>query len=207
MEVPMLSLDYTTESSKWPFGYGVCCCGCGESTTPIKNTDHKRDRIKGQLNRYIHGHNAKKYEFWERVDRSDDADACWPWIGPRGSRGYGISGLPGKNALAHRAAWAFTYGPIPANLLVCHNCDNPPCCNPTHLFIGTSADNNRDMMNKGRQAVGEDYKRSKLTESNVLEIRSAYANGKANQYELAAHYGVSQGTIGFVIRRETWKHI
>lgn len=90
-------------------------------------------------------------EFWERVDRSKD---CWEWRGYRNWAGYGIiHPTPGVKLRTHRIAYELTHGPIPIGLYVLHRCDNPSCVRPEHLFLGTLADNNRDMAAKGR-AIG-----------------------------------------------------
>lgn len=87
-------------------------------------------------------------KFWRKINRVGEND-CWIWL--RGtSRNYGGFSLAGKYVSAHRFAWEITNGPIPSGLDVLHRCDNPPCCNPAHLFLGTQADNNRDMVRKGR---------------------------------------------------------
>lgn len=75
---------------------------------------------------------------------------CAEWTGRRNRGGYGLTRACGKPLLAHRQAWAIAFGPIPDGLCVLHRCDNPPCCEPTHLFLGTRADNMRDMALKGR---------------------------------------------------------
>jgi hypothetical protein len=87
--------------------------------------------------------------FWSKVDRRG-ADECWSWKGGRRRRGYGIFSAGGSQLLAHRMAWQLSRGPIPPKMFICHHCDNPPCCNPAHLFIGSAADNFHDMIMKGR---------------------------------------------------------
>lgn len=88
--------------------------------------------------------------FWPRLDQSGGPEACWPWTGSRTRTGYGKCSVDGRHVAAHRLAWQLTNGPIPDGLHVLHRCDNPPCCNPGHLFLGTHTDNVRDMLAKGR---------------------------------------------------------
>ncbi len=85
--------------------------------------------------------------FWARVAKTD---TCWEWQGARLPTGYGRVTFDGENTSAHRAAWILTKGPIPDGQHVCHTCDNPPCCNPLHLFLGTHRDNMQDAQRKGR---------------------------------------------------------
>jgi hypothetical protein len=110
---------------------------------------------------------------------------------------------------AHRVSWTLHNGAIPNGLHVLHHCDNPQCVNPAHLWLGTNADNMRDMIRKGRGNVagGEDHGSAKLTEKQVIEIRERYAAGNITQHELGNEYGISKQTIGEIIRREIWKHI
>lgn len=90
--------------------------------------------------------------FWAHVDVSGGKDQCWPWRGPINSSGYGVFKFHADIYLSHRFAWELTNGKIPDGMFVCHHCDNPPCCNPAHLFIGTPKDNAQDAMKKGRLA-------------------------------------------------------
>ncbi len=85
-------------------------------------------------------------KFWTKVDRSGGPGACWIWTGGKTIGGYGR--YRGKKA--HRVAWEIENGPIPERLHVCHDCDNPPCCNPAHLVTGTPLDSARDRSTKGR---------------------------------------------------------
>jgi hypothetical protein len=97
---------------------------------------------------------AQKYidRFWSRVDISGGENACWEWQGGRTIEGYGGYNTPLTSG-AHRHAYYFAYRELPGGLLVCHHCDNPPCCNPKHLFLGTHLDNMRDKARKNRRRV------------------------------------------------------
>lgn len=98
--------------------------------------------------------------FWSRVDKSGGPDACWPWMGPMTDFGYGKFRVWNRTRTSHRLAIEFTNGPIQTGsgyhgTCVLHRCDNPPCCNPAHLWLGTNADNAADRNAKGRSAAGE----------------------------------------------------
>lgn len=163
--------------------------------------------------------------FWRHVERGVNLDDCWLWNGPTWNTGYGMVYVqrtrPRIRMRAHRVSWEIANGPIPDGLCVCHACDNPPCCNPRHLWLGTKSENTRDMFTKGRQARGErsgprkhrermprgeNHWQSKLTDDLVRQIRREYAAG-LTQKELAARCGVNQTTIGNVVLRKTWFHV
>ncbi|MDG1950134.1 MAG: HNH endonuclease [bacterium] len=110
--------------------------------------------------------------------------------------------------LAHRAAWELESGPIPDGLHCCHHCDNPPCVNVNHLFLGTDADNMADKEAKGRgnQAKGSAHVRAKLTEEDIPGIRSLLAMGASHTY-LARIYGVGHTTIGSINTGKAWSHV
>lgn len=108
--------------------------------------------------------------------------------------GYGIRQYKGRLWKAHRAAWDETYGPIPEGMRVLHKCDNPPCINPEHLFLGTQGDNVIDMAAKGRHG------KSTLTNQQVQEIRERRAQGEKGR-ALAAEYGVAPSTISRIANR------
>lgn len=146
--------------------------------------------------------------FWAKVDVRGP-DECWPYLAPGDKDGYRRVGMGGRLILVHRVAWVFTFGPIPPHMLVCHSCDNPPCCNPAHLWLGFDVDNNADKEAKGRgnHPRGSAHGRAKLTEAQVADIRARYAQGGISQSALADEYGVIQITISRIIRREIWPHV
>lgn len=138
--------------------------------------------------------------FWSRVDVSTDFQ-CWPWKGRKNQRGYGrIDG-----GMAHRMAYTLVNGDIPDGMIVRHTCDNPPCCNPKHLLVGTDADNARDSIERNRKPIGEGHARSKLTEDAVRYIRSN--PDRLTLYELAERFNAAKATISYVRSGKTWKHV
>jgi hypothetical protein len=109
--------------------------------------------------------------------------------------------------MAHRMAWELTHGPIPPGLFVCHHCDNPPCCNPVHLFLGTNADNVDDKVKKYRQAVGENHGRAKLTNSDVVEIKRLSSKDKLEPHLIAPRFRVSVWQVSRIVNKRAWKHL
>lgn len=108
--------------------------------------------------------------FWQHVNKNGP-NGCWIWNRYRQRQGYGWVCVKGRYWLAHRLAWEFVKGQVPAGLFVLHKCDNPPCVNPDHMFLGTHQDNCDDKIAKGRMAVGEMVKRVVLNERKVKRIR------------------------------------
>lgn len=147
--------------------------------------------------------------FWSKVDRSGGDDACWPFAGYRMPDGYGRVDWRGKLELAHRVAWSLANGqPLPEDDVL-HECDNPPCCNPSHLFLGSHEINMADMVVKGRSSrkLGERNGRAELSEDDVRAIRERYASGNVSQTALSTAYGVDQTTISKIVRRKLWPHV
>lgn len=122
--------------------------------------------------------------------------------------GYGTFYVDDKSIKAHRMAWLLARGPIPDGMYVCHECDNPPCVNPWHLFVGTPADNMRDMDNKGRRVgvynTGTRHHNAKLTAEQVEDIRREHAGG-LTQVALARRYGVHPETISNICLGRSYK--
>lgn len=141
--------------------------------------------------------------FWDHVTRLDPA-YCWVWKGGLEPKTrYGICNYNLKKEGAHRISWRLHFGAIPKGKLVCHKCDNRPCVNPNHLFIGTIKDNHHDAMRKGRNVKGERVGNSKLTEAKVRQIRAS----NLGCIRAARFFGVSKGTILRVRSRKGWKHV
>jgi len=145
--------------------------------------------------------------FWSKVDIRNP-DECWPWTaGLFSDSGYGQFWVNRINARTNRVAWMIAYDAVPEGLFVCHSCDNPACCNPDHLFLGTPGDNVQDCLEKKRFPVGEDNYCHKLSEDQVRAIRWLFANTGVSQQWIADTYGVSQYTVSGIIRRKKWRHL
>ena len=147
--------------------------------------------------------------FWAKVAKGG-TDECWPWTASRVPDGYGKF-MVGRSAdgkwrprFAHIVAWELTNGPIPEGHFVCHRCDNPPCVNPRHLFIGTSADNQADMARKDRSVFGEKAPWSKLKNADIPIIKALHSQGLSRN-EIARRLGVPPGCIRGVVAGKTWR--
>jgi hypothetical protein len=144
-------------------------------------------------------------DVWDRVDVGAE-DVCWPFQGARNSKGYGQIRIGGRMVPAHRAAYEAATGAAPGELHVLHRCDNPPCCNPAHLFLGTAGDNVRDCAAKGRNRRGASHPGAKLTESQVAEIRRRSEAGEQGK-TIAQIYDVTPQMVSMIIRRRNWTHV
>jgi hypothetical protein len=148
--------------------------------------------------------------FWAGVGKRS-FDVCWPF---RNGKWYGQIQHEGELVRTHRLSWIIHNGEIPPRGCICHKCDNPPCSNPTHLFLGSYRDNIMDARAKGRMVTteacirrGEANNKAKLTAAKVTEIRALYATATRNQVQLASDYSVTQAAIWAVLNRKTWKHV
>lgn len=140
---------------------------------------------------------------WEKIDRRGERD-CWPWNGQRDTDGYGIFSYRQIAWKAHRAAYELIKRrKIPVGKIVRHSCDNPPCCNPEHLLVGTYADNNKDKCDRGRQRhlSGDSCPWKKVTSEDVKIIRAS----KEGLTRLAARFGISKSHAWSIRTRKCWK--
>lgn len=144
--------------------------------------------------------------FWNKVEKSGD-DECWNWKASfrKHSEKYGAFWMNGRHHPSSRIAWILTNGEIPHGYVVCHKCDNPSCCNPSHLFIGLPSDNDADRVAKGRQCRGSAQKGAILNETIVLVIRAMSENiGMKKTAEIT---GIKYGTVRDVCARRSWRHV
>lgn len=177
------------------------CPRCGKIFIP-ETRKQKRvfcTRSCGQLAR----REKERRDFAEILkDRTKRMESgCWEWTGSRDMEGYGrIHGI----GRAHRLAYERFKGEIPPGKVVMHSCDNPPCVNPDHLFVGTPADNKSDSVNKGRHAFRARNGRAKLTEEQVAEIRTLAVPYKVTYRMLAKRFGVGIPEINDIVNYRKW---
>lgn len=154
------------------------------------------DDVKKRFDKYV-------------VIPKDYINDCWGWSAGTCEFGYGRLGIGNnKVAKAHRLSWQFFNGPVPEGLHVLHRCDNPPCCNPNHLFLGTNADNVADKEAKGRgnHATGDRHGMAKLCSHDIPDIKRLHAEGYSGA-KIAAEYGVCYSTIRRILSGAIWKKV
>lgn len=147
-----------------------------------------------------------KKRLWPRVNKGN-ASECWEWSGAKTKAGYGLLTIKYKNYLAHRLAWELhNDSKIPKGVFVCHHCDNPACCNPAHLFLGTQADNMKDAAMKGRVMQGEGHFSTDLTIDDVRRIRYlGYTN--MTKKNIGEKFGISRQSVTDILLKRTWGHV
>jgi hypothetical protein len=152
--------------------------------------------------------------FWSKVNKwgptpshAPGLGACWVWTAGAHEFGYGKIGRPGGGSeYAHRLSWVMHNGEIRGGLEVLHQCDNPRCVRPAHLFLGTKQDNLRDMRSKGRGGSGESHGHTRLTLEQVRDLRSLYDSG-VGPSELGRKFGCTAGTACNIGKRKSWKYV
>lgn len=192
--------------------YGECQCGCKGLTSRTTLVNENGETIRIDCKRCLPSHKASKKTpsqlFGNHVIiRECYPDQCWAWRGKIHSQGYGVFTYRGDEIYAHRFSYEYYFGEIPDGLHVLHKCDNPPCCKPEHLFLGTNADNVADAVAKNRNVRGERVGTAKLTADMVARIKLELLVGKASRRLLGQQYGVSERAIAKIASGETWAHV
>jgi len=141
------------------------------------------------------------------------SSGCWLWQGHLDRKGRGNLRVGPRRVIASRLSYEIHFDAIPDGLFVCHECDNPQCVNPDHLWLGTHRDNTDDMIAKGRHRMcgrkdvqGERNSKAKLTTQDVFSIREKFAAGRT-QSDLAREYGVVFSCISSVVKGQSWRHL
>lgn len=145
--------------------------------------------------------------FWSKVQRAGP-DECWPWQGGTSDGGYGQFDRDGRKVGAHRVAYEAIHGALPRGSVVRHRCDNPPCCNPRHLIVGTHQDNMNDRTARGRNAVhrGQRNGRAKISDTTALRIYLAVKGGRT-QKDVAKLFGVKPSQVSDIVNKRSHRHI
>lgn len=146
--------------------------------------------------------------FFREVQFPVDKDGCWEWVGIENSNGYGRFSYKDSHRLAHRFSYLVFFGEVPSGMMVCHECDNRKCVNPSHLWLGTQSENLKDAASKGRMfrpdTRGEKNGNRKLDWRKVKTIRGMYSQG-LRKSQIAQLFRVSPSTVGNIINQEIWK--
>ena len=138
--------------------------------------------------------------------KTDKTSYCWNWTAYKDRRGYGNFRINRRTMKAHRVAWVLYIGEIPDEICCLHHCDNPSCVNPSHLFLGTYADNAHDCMNKRRGFIGEKNGNAKLTEDQVKTIRKRHNDG-IRGIDISREFNVTDQAIYHIILGHSWKNV
>jgi len=146
------------------------------------------------------------------LNRHKKVNGCWEWQGKLNNSGYGCYtkriNKEKTEVRAHRRSYEIFKGEIPEGMLVCHTCDNPSCCNPDHLWLGTPKENTQDCIKKGRflNAKKRAVSAGKMTEETVIEIRRLHTEGMKSK-DLEEKFNISQSNVSSIVNYKIWKHV
>lgn len=192
----------------------LCKCGCGKEILPQKTIRKDRPSSGFKVGHWCRSEeyrkrksDAQKYtlqDIWKQIDIKRK-DECWNWLGHKDKDGYGRATINSKDYRSHRVVYEETYGKIIGGLFVLHTCNNPSCCNPNHLYLGTNQDNMNQMVREKRSSIK--ITTPKLTEKNVIDIRKLYSTGNYTQYKLAEIFKIGQGNISEIVNKKHWAYI
>lgn len=150
-----------TQHTTQEIPYGYCHCGCGQKTSLSRQNRSERGQVRGEPVRFVRGHATppaqSARDHFNKYLVPGSLNECWLWTGWQDGKGYGMLEIGSKRdgtrrrVLAHRLSYELNVGPIPPGMEICHRCDTPLCCNPSHLYIGTHFENMADMTRKGRR--------------------------------------------------------
>lgn len=192
----VLEFSHTELSRRSKNSFWVCQCRCGnKKILELGALKRKNRTISCGCSRK---ENPKK-RFYSLFEKSE---GCWNWIGKLNAGGYGKY----SQTSASRKMYEYEFGPIQKGMQVCHTCDNRRCVNPDHLFLGTIRDNQKDKVNKGRQAKGSNIGSSILNEEIVLDIRKMRISGKMYK-EIADKFKISWDMVKVICQNTQWKHV
>jgi transposase len=178
---------------------GLCPEAIGNTFGVSRATVRRILKAKNIPPRKVLPKSNRAEDMWRMVDKGDSS-GCWVWKGVTSNTGYGLFRISGARLFTYRLSYALKYGSIPNELDVCHKCDNPICCNPDHLFLGTRSDNMIDCIIKKRMP------QTKLNPEKVREIRAIYSLGVSYK-EIGQRFNVSDWTIRDIIKGNNWRHV
>ena len=186
----------------------LCKCVCGKEKMIIKsNLINGRSKSCGCWESKLINYDKRKMDLIKKNILIDE-NGCWIWRKGKDLGGYGICGYKKKSVRVHRLVYKLFIGEFDQKFFVCHTCDNPSCCNPKHLWLGSALENSHDALKKGRLADNPlpPSPTIKMTENQVKEIREKYKNG-IRPSRLEKEYGLSKTGIYNITHFRSWKNI
>jgi len=185
----------------------------GTGACKRRSPEHYKRLVQDRINRLQKTYSER---FWKRI-KTGNPDECWPWSGAHNEHGYGSVCKDGVLRKAHRVAWELTFGKIPEGKWVLHKCDNPPCCNPNHLYIGTIVENTKDAIERKRFRSGDQHwmkkhigsanPNTKLKEETVRLVLLEASQKLLNANQISKKFNIPRTTLRRIIDRVTWKHV